>query len=102
MGASTAVWTATRRGSAPCTYCGLKYCFGIRKRGPKGCMVKKIVDGGVIETTDLGLNGKPLTDPLIARIKERAEELKAAKTKEANTATQTTPDDDLYADGDSD
>ena len=87
----------------PCSICGLRFCFGIRKRGPKkGCLVKKILEGGKIEATDLGLNGHPLTESLIARINARAAELKADKTGEANTATQTTLDDDLYADGDSD
>ena len=65
--------------------------------------MKKIVDGGKLEQqTDLGLNGKPLTDSLIARINARAVELKSAKASEVNAASQTTLDDDLYADGDSD
>ena len=88
--------------SPPCTYCGLRYCFGARKRGPQqGCLVKKLVEGGEIGPTDLGLNAKPISEQMSVRIKERAEELKA-KANETNTATQTVPHDDLYADGDSD
>ena len=105
-GASTAAWITTRRASVSrhrvCTYCGLRYCFGARKRGPQqGCLVKKLVEGGEIGPTDLGLNAKPISEQMSVRIKERAEELKA-KANETNTATQTVPHDDLYADGDSD
>ena len=86
----------------PCAYCGLRYCFGARKRGPQpGCLVKKLVDGGEIGPSDLGLNAKPITESMIARLKERAEELKA-KANETNTATQTAPDDELYEGDESD
>ena len=90
--------------SPPCDYCGLRYCFGARKHGPQpGCLVKKVVEGGAIGPTDLGLNGRPLTEQLIARLKERATELKAGKAQEANAASQTTPvDESLIAEGDSD
>ena len=89
--------------STPCSYCGLRVCFGARKRGPQvGCLVKKIVEGGAVGPKDVGLNGKPLNEALVARVKERAAEIKDKKTNEANTATQTVVDDDLYADGDSD
>ena len=62
--------------------------------------MKKIVEGGAVGPTDLGLNARPLNEAFVARLKERAAELKA-KANETNTATQT-PDDELYADGDSD
>ena len=89
--------------SPPCGYCGLRYCFGARKHGPQpGCLVKKIVEGGAIGSADLGLNAKPLTEQLIAKLKERAAELKANKAKEVNAASQTALDEELYAEGDSD
>ena len=97
---------ARKCNSTPCPYCGLRFCFGARKRGPLlGCLVKKIVGGGCIEPSDVGLNGKPIADSLATKIKEKAAELAAAKAKEANTASQTEAnviDDDLIAGGESD
>ena len=77
--------------TAPCTYCGLRFCYGIRHQGKKYCLVKKIVDGGAIEDSDVGLNGRPLAGHLQGWIKERAEKIKKEKSaKEANsTETQT-------------
>ena len=80
----------------PCTYCGMRICFGARKRGPMpGCLVKKLVGGGKIDKNDIGLNGKPLFGHLLDKIKERAEEIKAKKgDAEANAASQTEKIDD--------
>ena len=41
----------------------------------KGCLVKKLVGGGVIDDTDVGLNGKPLFGHLLEMIKERANKI---------------------------
>ena len=92
--------------SPPCDYCGMRICFGARKRGPVvGCLVKKIVGGGQVGKNDVGLNGKPLFGHLLDKIKERAEEMKAKKGEkgetEVNAASQTdkTVDDDDADDG---
>ena len=87
---------STRKCTAkPCAYCGLRFCFGARVRGPKpGCLAKKVVEGGEISTTDLGLNGRPLNVYLTGQIKDKAEVIKARAanaTKEANAAVQTDP-----------
>ena len=103
---------ARRCRATPCEYCGLRFCFGIRKRGPKkGCLVKKLVEGGAIGPSDTGLNGRPITESpsLVARLKEKAEELKAVKPNESNTASvqteknvYTPEDDDDVCGGESD
>ena len=69
----------------------MRYCYGVRKRGPKlGCLVKKLVGGGSIEATDIGLNGRPLNEYLVGHIKEKAEEMKKkAAANEVNAAVQT-------------
>ena len=90
--------------SPPCSYCGMRICFGARKRGPMvGCLVKKLVDGGKLDKSDVGLNGKPLFGHLLDKVKEKAEEMKAAKKGDAevNAASQTdkTIDDDDDDDG---
>ena len=77
-----------------CDYCGLRFCFGVRKRGPRpGCLVKKIVTGGSISDADIvGLDGKPLKESLVARIKEKAADMLKAKSSEVNAAgVQTEP-----------
>ena len=93
----------------PCTYCGLRYCFGARKRGTvRSCLVKKIVEGGKVEDTDVGLNGQPLPATVVAKLNEKAAALKA-KSAEVNAAgVQTDPplknviDDDDYGAEESD
>ena len=78
---------STRKCTAPpCAYCGLRYCFGARKRGNvRSCLVKKIVEGGKIEDTDIGLNGQPLPATVITKLNEKAAALKA-KSAEVNAA----------------
>ena len=82
--------------TTPCAYCGLRFCFGARKRGPKpGCLVKKLIEGGSVGKSDVGLNNRPLGSHLIAQLKEKAEALKAEKeTNTAGVQTVATPDDD--------
>ena len=67
----------------------MRFCYGIRQKGRKYCLVKKILDGGAIDDSDVGLNGRPLAGHLQAQIKERAEKLKAEKQEANSTETQT-------------
>ena len=83
----------TRKCTAPpCGYCGLRFCFGARKRGTvRGCLVKRVVEGGKIGDADLGLNGRPLPASVIEKLNEKAAALKA-KSAEVNAAgVQTDP-----------
>ena len=82
----------------PCTYCGLRFCFGIRKRGNKReCLVKKVVEGGAVTNADVGYNGRPLPPVLIDQINDKASKLKGAKKKEANAVeVQTEPNVTSY------
>ena len=94
--------TTKRCMTQPCGFCGMRFCFGIRKRGPTpGCLVKKIIDGGELKDSDIiGLNGKPLNTYLVGQIKEKADALKSKrKGNETHTASvQTPPPQDLDED----
>ena len=74
----------------PCGFCGLRFCFGARKKGTaRECLVKKIVGGGKVTDTDIGFNGRPLPAVLLDRINKKATEM---KPKEANAVeVQTEP-----------
>ena len=92
----------------PCSYCGLRHCFGLRKRGPpasRECLVKKVVGGGKVTDSDVGYNGRPLPAVLIAQINDKAAKLKQSETNATETQTDLTKDgmdpDDMYA-GESD
>ena len=93
----------TRKCTAPpCTYCGLRFCFGARKRGNvRSCLVKKIVEGGKVEDTDLGLNGQPLPPTVIAKLNEKATALKAKSAEVNATGVQTDSPKNVIDDDDS-
>ena len=96
----------------PCGYCGLRFCFGVRKKGAaRSCLVKRLVGGGKINDSDVGFNGRPLPPQLIEQMQDKAAKLKkAAAGSESNTTeVQTEPnvlgdyDEELLeAEGDSD
>ena len=93
----------------PCEYCGFRFCFGVRKKGPaavRSCLVKKIVQGGKITDADVGYNGRPMPARLIEQMNDKAAKLKADKgetnTTEVQTEPNVTPWVDEYAEGDSD
>ena len=80
----------------PCKYCGLRFCWGARKKGSaaaRSCLVKRIVEGGSITDSDLGYNGRPMPSQLIEQMKDKAAKMRAARGGgggEANSAeTQT-------------
>ena len=76
----------------PCGYCGLRFCFANRKKGPpaaRECLVKKVVNGGEVTDSDVGLNGRPLPPPLVKQINEKAQKLKAKANESNTTETQT-------------
>ena len=84
----------------PCGYCGLRFCFGIRKRGNKrDCLTKKVVNGGKVTNADVGFNGRPLPPALIDQINDKAGKLKAAgAAKETNAAEAQTEPNVSYLD----
>ena len=91
----------------PCGYCGLRFCFASRKKGPpaaRECLVKKVVNGGAVADTDVGFNGRPLPAMLVTQINDKAKKLKAKANETHATETQTEKniiDDDEYV-GESD
>ena len=93
--------------AALCDYCGLKFCFGSRKRGSgkaRDCLVKKVVGGGKVTDADVGFNGRPLPQKLIDQINDRATKMKAKETNttEVQTEKNVIGDYDDVAEGDSD
>ena len=91
-----------------CEYCGLRFCFGVRKKGTgkaRECLVKKVVGGGKVTDDDVGFNGRPLPQKLVDQINDKAGKL--TKAKEANSIEVQTDkniidDFDEVAGGDSD
>ena len=90
----------------PCNFCGFRFCFGVRKKGnERGCLVKKVVDGGKITDKDVGYNGRPLPAALIDQLNDKASKLKATKethTAEAQTEANVVSYDDEVCGGESD
>ena len=101
----------------PCGYCGLRFCWGARKKGgaeARKCLVKRLVEGGSIGDSDLGYNGRPMPSQLVEQMKDKAKKMRAARgggDGEVNNAESQTEknvtaydlDDELeVASGDSD
>ena len=93
----------------PCEYCGFRFCFGVRKKGPmaaRSCLVKRVVQGGKITDADVGYNGKPLPARLVEQLNDKAAKLKTGggetNTTEVQTERNVLDDYDEVAGGESD